>query len=121
MKKILQASLLCLSSVATSQAFSAEMECYIDTQAYDHYTANRCFAMVWGARKATAVFRVSGANKDINTVIWSDKASSCGSSTSTSCSFSIGPFAPHKASATVLYSDGSWEKVSATASFEDGR
>ncbi|WP_028772061.1 hypothetical protein [Shewanella waksmanii] len=120
MNKFITAGLLVASSFMAQSASAATMECYVDTQAYDQYTPNHCFAMVWGARSATAVFRISGANKPINKVIWGDKASSCGTS-GTSCSFSIRPFVSNKASATILYQDGTYETASATASFEDGR
>ncbi|WDE02885.1 hypothetical protein SG34_015685 [Thalassomonas viridans] len=58
MKKLLTAGLLTASSLVASQAYAATMECYVDTPAWDNYTPNSCFAMVWGANKATAVFRV---------------------------------------------------------------
>ena len=120
MNKLITAGILVASSLFANQAMSATMECYVDTQAYDQYTPNRCDAIVWGARSATAAFRITGASKPINSVIWGDKASSCGTS-GTSCSFTIRPFFPNKATATILYQDGTWETASATASFEDGR
>jgi hypothetical protein len=120
MFKFVSTSVLLASSLFASQAFSANMECYVDTQAYDQYTPGHCEALIYGARSATAVFRIAGANKPISSVIWGDKASSCGTS-GTSCSFIIRPFRVNKATATILYQDGTWEAASATASFEDGR
>lgn len=120
MNKFLKAGILVASSVFGSQAMAANMECYVDTQAYDHFTPNHCMAMVWGANKATAVFRIAGASKAIDSVIWKDVAKSCGTS-GTSCSITIRAFRTNKATATILYSDGTWGTASATASFEDGR
>ncbi|MBB1268139.1 hypothetical protein [Shewanella sp. SR44-3] len=120
MKKFLSVAAVLSTSLFASQASAASMECYVDTQAYDQYTSGHCFALVYGARSATAVFRIAGANKPISSVIWGDKAASCGTS-GTSCSFTIRPFVSNKASATILYQDGTWATASATASFEDGR
>jgi hypothetical protein len=120
MKNLLSVAAVIATGLFTSQASAADMECYVDTQAYDHFTSGHCFALIYGASSATAVFRIAGANKPISSVIWGDKASSCGTS-GTSCSFTIRPFRANKASATILYQDGTWETASATASFEDGR
>ena len=120
MNKFLKAGILVASSIFGSQAMAANMECYVDTQAYDQFTANHCAALIFGANKATAVFRIVGASKPINSVIWKDAAKSCGTS-GTFCSISIRAFRPNKATATILYTDGTWDTASATASFEDGR
>ncbi|MEZ7279671.1 hypothetical protein EXT42_15695 [Pseudoalteromonas sp. CO302Y] len=120
MKKVLTSIGLLAASVFSVHASADTMECYVDTQAYDQYTPNRCFAMVFGQTYATAVFRVVGDGSTIDSVIWSNDASSCGTS-GTSCSYQIRAFRPSKAEATILYADGRWSKVSATASFEDGR
>lgn len=120
MNKFITAGILVASSLFANQAMSATMECFVDTQAYDQYTPNNCDAVIFNARSATAVFRVTGTNKPISSVIWGDKASSCGTG-GTSCSFSIRPYFSNKATATILYQDGTWEAASATASFEDGR
>jgi len=120
MKKVLTALGLLLSGAFSVHASADSMECYVDTQAYDKYTPNRCFALVYGQTNATAVFRVVGNGSAIDSVIWSNAASSCGTS-GTSCSFQIRAFRSYKAEATILYTDGRWSKVAATASFEDGR
>ncbi|MBG9996012.1 hypothetical protein I6F50_13150 [Pseudoalteromonas sp. NZS127_1] len=120
MKTILITTGIILASIFSAQASADQMECYVDTQAYDQFTPNHCFAVIYGKRTATAVFRVVGNGSDIDSVVWSNAASSCGVS-GTSCSFSIKSFKSNKAEATVLYTDGTWSKVSATASFEDGR
>ncbi len=120
MNKIITASVLVASTFFTNETMAASMECYVDTQAHDQYTVGRCMAIVWGARRATAVFRVTGTDKPISSVMWGDKASSCGSS-GTSCSFQIPGYSSHRATATILYQDGTWETTYARASFEDGR
>ncbi|SFC69189.1 hypothetical protein [Pseudoalteromonas denitrificans] len=120
MNKLLKTGILLASSLFGAQAMAVNMECYVDTQAYDHYTTNHCEALVWGASTATAVFRISGASKPIKSVIWSNAASSCGTS-GTSCSFTIRAFRSNKAEALILYQDNTWGTASATALFEDGR
>ncbi|WP_151173939.1 hypothetical protein [Pseudoalteromonas ruthenica] len=120
MKTLIASAALLIGGLFSAQASADSMECYVDTQAYDQFTPNRCFALVYGATTSTAVFRVVGNGSQIDSVIWSNAASSCGTS-GTSCSFEIRAFRPYTAEATILYSNGSWSKVSATASFEDGR
>lgn len=120
MKNILISTGIALASIYSAQASADQMECFVDTQAYDQFTANHCTALIYGKTETTAVFRVIGDGADIDSVIWSNAASSCGTS-GTSCSFKIKAFKLNKAEATILYTDGRWSKVSATASFEDGR
>lgn len=120
MKKYLAATAFALASSFSLSANADLMECYVDTQAYDQFRSNACFALVYGARSATAVFRVVGNGSEIDSVQWTGAASSCGTR-GTSCSFTIRPFRPYKAEALILYSNGTWSRVSATASYEDGR
>jgi hypothetical protein len=120
MKKILSVAAIIATGLFSAQASATVMECFVDTQAYDHFTEGYCGAIINNARSTTAVFRVTGTSKPISSVIWSEKASSCGTS-GTSCSITIYPFHEYTAKATVLYQDGTWEATSATASFEDGR
>ena len=47
MKKVLTALGLLLSGAFSVHASADSMECYVDTQAYDKYTPNRCFALVY--------------------------------------------------------------------------
>jgi hypothetical protein len=120
MKKMLSVAAIIATGLFASQASAAVMECFVDTQAYDHFTEGYCGAIVSNVRSTTAVFRVTGTSKPINSVIWSEKASSCGTS-GTSCSITIYPFHEYTAKATVLYQDGTWDTASAIAMFEDGR
>lgn len=112
--------LLAVGALTAFDTEAAAVECYVDTQAYDHFTQGYCSAVVWGARSTTAVFRVTGTSGQISQVLWGGDASGkCG--TGTMCSFSIRAFRQYTATATILYSDGTWENASATAEFEDGR
>jgi hypothetical protein len=118
MKKLLSVGLLLASSFAASQAVATEMQCYVDTQAYDNYTSNACFA-INPATSTTASFRVTATNGTINSVIWGGDASSCGTA-GTSCSITVRAYRQYNATATILYSNGTWETVSANASYERG-
>lgn len=118
MKRLLSFGLLLASSFATSQVTATEMQCYVDTQAYDNYTSNRCFALN-PASSTTANFRVTATNGSINSVIWGEDTSSCGTA-GTSCSITVRAYKTYTGSATILYSDGTWETVSAKASYERG-
>ncbi|WP_281557383.1 hypothetical protein [Thalassomonas sp. RHCl1] len=120
MKKLLTTGLLVASCLATSQAYATAMECYVDTPAYDHFTTGHCSALIWGANKATAVFRIKDADsKPISSVIWGNAAASCGTG-GAYCTIDIYAFRSYTATATVLYQDGSWGSASATAWLEDG-
>ncbi len=121
MKLLISSIILAAASFTSFGSSAAQMECYVDTKAYDQFTPNRCFSMVWGQRTSTAVFRVANTTKAISNIIWQDDASSCGSGSNTHCSFTVYSFQTYTGTATVLYADGTWEKVSAKASFEDGR
>lgn len=48
MKKFITAGVLVAGSFMAQSASAATMECYVDTQAFDQYTPNHCFAIVWG-------------------------------------------------------------------------
>jgi opacity protein-like surface antigen len=120
MKKMLSAAAIIATGLFASQASAAVMECYIDTQAYDHYSAGECSAIIYGASQATAVFRVTGSNKPVNSVIWGGATKSCGTA-GTNCSITIRSYRVNNATATILYQDGTWDTASAIATFEDGR
>ncbi|ASP37817.1 hypothetical protein CHH28_03620 [Bacterioplanes sanyensis] len=120
MKKLLAASAFIVGGFFSAYASADHMECLVDTRAHDQYTPNTCFGLVYGASTATAVFRVVGNGSNIDSVQWSGAAKSCGTS-GTSCAVDIRPFRGHRAEALILYSNGTWSKVSATAFFEDGR
>ena len=110
-------SFLVLSIGSTAAMANTSMSCYVDTSAFDEYRTGQCFAMIWGANKATAVFKVDGAPSGTK-YIWSN--SSCSESSSV-CTTSIRAFQNYTMSATVLMPDGTWSQVQASASFEDGR
>lgn len=114
-KRYFAAALLALGS---SSVFAAGMSCYIDTRAYDEFTPNHCLNIVWGAKTATAVFRVDNlpANYYID---WDTPACAANATT---CTAVIRAFVPFKATATLIDLDaGTTTEVSATATFEDGR
>lgn len=117
MKKFTKVVFGLMLSMGANAAMADTMSCYVDTTAYDEYRTNSCFAMVWGANTATAVFKVDDAPSG-SQILWSN--SSC-SQTSSVCSTSIRAFQNYTMSATVLKPDGTWSQVQASASFEDGR
>jgi len=104
--------------IASSSAFaSSGMSCFVDTPDYDEFTSGFCFAMIFGARTTTAVFRVDNppANAHID---WDHP--DCPSST-TFCSVPIYAFHFLTVSALVIDLDSAYHNtVQATAYFEDG-
>ena len=98
---------------------AATMQCMISGVV--SWKNNSCFGMEFTMDYNTnpASWRISGATKTISSVIWADTTAGC-ASTATSCTKPIHPYQQHLGSATILYTDGTWEAVQATAWFETG-
>lgn len=118
MKKTLTALGLLLASGST---MAAQMECMVDTAAFDNWSAGYCMSLEYTMdnNPNDAIWRVVGTTKPISSVIWSEAAAGC-ASTSTYCSKPVQPYMEHVGKATVLYTDGTWTSVQATAYFETG-
>lgn len=118
MKKFIFA--LIISTFAFS-ANSAQMECMVDTAAYDQWGTGHCFSFEYTLDTASnvAIWRLKNVTKTISSVIWSDKTTGC-STSATQCSKAIRPYRTHTGTATILYTDNTWEVVSAVAEFETG-
>lgn len=100
-------------------ATAATMQCMID-QAVD-WRGGHCIGVEFTFDYQTnpASWRISGVTKPISSVVWSDATAGC-ASTATTCTKPIHPYQTHLGKATILYSDGTWEVVQATALFETG-
>ncbi|WP_299492831.1 hypothetical protein [uncultured Shewanella sp.] len=120
MKKIIKLSALIGLSVLGTNAMASTMECYVDTPAYDEFRSRTCFAMIYGQRYTTAVFRIV-EDKAIASVLWGGAAAGKCTDNGNYCSFTIRSMSAYSVSATVLYEDGTYGTASAVASFEDGR
>jgi hypothetical protein len=118
MKKTLFALII---GVVTLPAMAAQMECMVDTAAYDEWQAGFCpnFESTLDNSPNTAIWRITGTTKTISSIIWSGTTAGCASN-SQYCSKDIRPYQEHVGKATILYADGTWEAVQATASFETG-
>ena len=114
LKTILLAGLFFSSTAAMADG----MSCYVDTPGSDSYTPTHCFAMIYGASQATAVFKIDPlpANYYID---WHNPGCAANS---TVCTAVINVMQTYKATATVIDLDnGTTTDVWATAHFEDGR
>lgn len=120
MKKILNVLTLVGLSLLGSNVMASTMECYVDTPAYDEFRSGNCFAMIYGERYTTAVFRIV-EDKGIASVLWGGAAANKCTDNGNYCSFTIRSMSAYSVSATVLYEDGTYGTASAVASFEDGR
>jgi hypothetical protein len=100
-------------------AAAATMQCMINDVV--SWRNNRCrgVEMTLDHQTNLASWRINGATKAISSVIWSGVTASC-PTTATSCTKAISPYEEHLGAATILYSDGTWEAVQATAWFETG-
>lgn len=112
--RILAATLV----LASSSVFAGGMSCFVDSPAYDEFTPDNCETIVWGARTATAVFRIDNLPARYH-IDWEKPA--CADNL-TICSVSIRAFFNYTAKASVIDLDaGTVTEVSAVARFEDGR
>lgn len=118
MKKIL---LPLVIAVLSLPAMAAQMECMVDTAAYDQWQAGDCpnFEYTLDNNANTAIWRVTGTTKPVSSVLWSETTAGCASN-SQYCNKQIRPYKQYTGKATILYTDGTWEAVEATASFETG-
>jgi len=117
MKKLLILSALMLSASALSaSAFAADLRCTVGGESQIGY----CDAMIWGKRSAPASFKVENTTKPVSQYIW-QSPSVCQSKTTASCGFTAYSFVEYNGSVLVLYADGTYESLSASLRFEDGR
>ena len=102
-------------------ANAADMQCFVDTAAFDEPRIGNCpnIEFTFDNRPNTAVWQIINITKTIQEVIWQEATAGC-SSSATTCSMSITPFQLHTGRAVILYTDGTFETVSAVASFETG-
>lgn len=117
MKKIFAAGLLLLSG----SAFSAQMECMVDTDSLDTWSVSECYGFEYTLDRKlnNAIWRIIDIQKPISSVLWSERTTGC-SSSATTCTKAIPPYSFHLGKATILYTDGTYEVVQATAQFETG-
>ncbi len=97
-------------------ATAATMQCMISGVASwsDGYCFGMEFTMDYNTNPAS--WRIVGATKPISSVTWVNATSGC-ASTATSCTKPIRPYQVHLVSATILYSDGTWEACSGNSFF----
>lgn len=107
--------------LASGSAMAAQMECMVDTAAYDEWTEGHCMGFEYTMDNAPndAIWRVVGTTKAVSSIIWSEKTAGCASN-ATYCTKSIRPYTFNRGKATILYTDGTYEIVQATANFETG-
>ncbi|WP_240221235.1 hypothetical protein [Rheinheimera hassiensis] len=118
MKKTLTAVALLLAS---NSSMAAQMECMVDTDSLDTWQVSECTSFEYTLDRAVnnATWRIVNITKTISSVIWSERTTGC-SSSATSCTKAIPPYSYHLGKATVLYTDGTYEILQATAQFETG-
>ena len=118
MKKTLTALGLLFASGST---MAAQMECMVDTANYDQWSTGECSSFEYTLDRKTnnAIWRIVDIQKPVASVIWSERTTGC-SASATSCTKAIPPYSYHVGKATVLYTDGTYEILQATAQFETG-
>lgn len=112
MKKLLILSGLLLSS----SAFAADLRCNVGGESQ----IGDCDAMIWGKRTAPASFTVLNTVKPVSQYLW-QSPSVCKTKTGPLCSFTATAMATYTGSVLVLYTDGTYESLTGTLRFEDGR
>lgn len=112
MKKLLILSALVLSS----SAFAADLRCTIGSDSQ----IGSCDTLIWNKRTAPASFKVENVVKPVSQYIW-QSPSVCKTKTTASCAFTATSFVEYNGAVLVLYTDGTYESLSASLRFEDGR
>ncbi len=118
MKRMIINTFLIGTTVVTGSALSSEMQCFVDTLAYDTFTSGGCLSAA-PARVTSAVFKVS-SNNSISSIIWTGDASGQCATTDMTCSIDIRQYSSKNVGATVLYSDGTWESVPQITAWYEG-
>lgn len=111
MKKLAIAVLL---SAMSSPLFAADLQCQVGPQV----EIGHCDTVIWGEMYAPASFAIVNVTKPISKVIW-QRPSSC--KNTTFCTFKLRAMVPYAGEALVLYTDGTYETLTGSARFEDGR
>lgn len=112
MKKCVVAALF---SVMASPLWAADLQCQVGGLQDIGY----CETMIWGQASAPAGFSVVNITKTVSQVIW-NKPTAC-KNQGTQCTFTARSMLTYNGEALVLYTDGTYETVSGTLRFEDGR
>jgi len=97
------------------------MQCFVDTPAYDNYTPNFCMNFS-SATRTTAIFKVANLPLSSSEYSLSWQTSSCSGTTATStCSKSIRSLQQITITAVLMHSNsGKTKTLSATAIYEGG-
>jgi hypothetical protein len=112
MKKLAVA--LLLGSIS-SPLFAADLQCQIGPQS----EIGECDTVIWGQRQAPASFSIVNTTKPISQVIW-NKPAAC-KNKGTYCSFTVRAMVQIQGEALVLYTDGTYETLTGSVRYEDGR
>ncbi|KZN61408.1 hypothetical protein [Pseudoalteromonas luteoviolacea] len=124
MKTTIKALTLIASTVFAGQALSAELVCAVYAKSggssWGNGTAN-CEAFDYSFGSATGGrFYLKNVTKTVKEVRWNGSAR-CSTTASTSCNATIRAYATNQATATILYTDGTWESTNvARAYYETG-
>ncbi len=116
-KLVLATGLLLLASAANA----ANMECKVSTQQNSGWSSY-CDGMnyTFSYTPVNTTFRIQNLAAPVSSVIWQGAVASTCAASATSCTVKISPYRENTVSAIVLYSNGTYETVSATAWFETG-
>jgi hypothetical protein len=117
LKLALGSGLLLMAGAASA----ANMECKVGTQQNDGWSSS-CFGMNYNFNyvPVNTTFRIQNLAAPVASVIWQGSLASACAATATSCTVKAQPYQENTVSAIVLYSNGTYESVSATAWFETG-
>lgn len=117
LKLALGSGLLLMAGTASA----ANMECKVSTTD-NHGWSSYCFGQNFKFNyvPVNTTFRIQNLAAPVSSVLWQGAVVSSCAATATSCTVKISPYQEHQVSAVVLYSNGTYETVSATALFETG-
>ncbi|QSX39136.1 hypothetical protein [Shewanella cyperi] len=103
-------------------AFAADMVCNLNVKSGGYVDGNgtaHCIGFDYSFGSSTSgTYSIENVTKPISSVIWSGNAKCSGG---VSCGVTVRAYSINKASATILYKDGTWEQTNtANMSYETG-
>ena len=121
MRKLLKTLALAGSFIFSHQVFAATMCCDINTYPGDiEFGSGTSFCMgqanSFDHSTATGTFYLKDISKPYNNIIWNGQPNCSG----TSCRVSMSFYMTYSASATILYTDGTWETTNAASMRYEG-
>ena len=120
MKSLVKTGIVLAAALFGAEAMAASMKCHLNVEPKDDtFDPSGCYSAVLGYPTATLDFIITDVTKPISAIIWGEDTQHCGShSNKTTCTVPVKTSTHYFSSATILYRDGTWERISGHAAYE---